>query len=82
MEIGCPDPLISLNNGVQPNAAAKRSERSRKISNLDELIRSTPDVREDKVEKLRKRIKGGTYNIKAEKIAEKIIKGNPLDEIT
>jgi negative regulator of flagellin synthesis FlgM len=57
------------------------SVRSREIAHLDELIRSTPDVREDKIEKVRKEIEAGTYNVKAEKIAEKILGGNLLDEI-
>ena len=57
------------------------SVRSREISHLDELIRSTPDVRESKVEQVRKDLENGTYNVKAEKIAEKIIGGNLLDEI-
>jgi len=54
----------------------------RKIWNLHELIRSAPDIREDRVEDLRKKIRGSTYNIKAEEIAEKIIEDNPLDDIT
>ncbi len=57
------------------------SARSREISNLDDLIRSTPDVRESKVEQIRMEIEAGTYNVKAEKIAEKIIGGNLLDEV-
>ncbi len=64
-------------DSVQPESSVQR----RKIPNIDELMRSTPDVREEKVEKLRKKIRNGAYNIKAEKIAEKIIRGNPLDEI-
>ena len=57
------------------------SVRSREISHLDELIRSTPDVREARIEQVRKELESGTYNIKAEKIAEKMIGGNLLDEI-
>jgi len=57
------------------------SVRSREISHLDELIRSTPDVRESRIEQVRKELESGTYNVKAEKIAEKIIGGNLLDEI-
>jgi negative regulator of flagellin synthesis FlgM len=57
------------------------SVRSREISHLDELIRSTPDVREERVEEVRRNIENGTYNVKAEKIAEKIIGGSLLDEI-
>jgi anti-sigma28 factor (negative regulator of flagellin synthesis) len=45
------------------------------------LIQSVPDVREWKIEQLRGEIESGTYNVKAEKIAEKIITGNLLDEI-
>jgi negative regulator of flagellin synthesis FlgM len=58
----------------------KLLRRNREVSNLVELIRSTPDVRENKVEALRKKIQGGTYSIKGEEIAEKIIGDNPLDE--
>ncbi len=69
-------------NEAPASGRQKLSVKDREISNLGELIRSTPDVREDRVEDLRKKIQGGTYNIKAEEIAEKIIKGNPLDEIS
>jgi flagellar biosynthesis anti-sigma factor FlgM len=57
------------------------SDRSRKISHLNELAQSVPDVREAKVEQIRGAIESGTYSVKAEKIAEKIISGNLLDEI-
>jgi negative regulator of flagellin synthesis FlgM len=57
------------------------SVRSREIRNLDELIRSAPDVREARVEQIRSAIENGTYNVKAEKIAEKILGGNLIDEI-
>ena len=57
------------------------SVRSREISHLEDLIRSTPDIREEKVEQVRNELESGTYNVKAEKIAEKMIRGNLLDEI-
>ena len=57
------------------------SVRSLEISHLNDLIQSTPDVREEKVEQIRRELEGGTYNVKAEKIAEKIIGGNLLDEV-
>ena len=63
---------------------SKRPEisiRSREVAHLLKLIRSLPDVREDRVEKLRGRIRDGAYNVDAEKIAEKMILGNPPDEI-
>jgi len=57
------------------------SVRSLEISHLEDLIRSTPDVREERVEQMRNQIERGTYNVKAENIAEKIIGGDLLDEI-
>jgi flagellar biosynthesis anti-sigma factor FlgM len=57
------------------------SVRSRGIAHLNDLIQSTPDIRGDKVEKARRDLGNGTYNVKAEKIAEKILRGNRLDEV-
>ena len=68
----------------KPNADSDRIElsiRSREIQHLDELIRSTTDIREARVEQVRSAIQSGTYNVKAEKIAEKIL-GVLLDEVS
>jgi negative regulator of flagellin synthesis FlgM len=67
-----------------PNSESDRLElsvRSREISHLNELIQSTPDTREMKIAQVRRDIEAGTYNVKAEKIAEKLIEGNLLDEV-
>jgi negative regulator of flagellin synthesis FlgM len=57
------------------------SARSKQIAHLNELIQSTPDIRESRVEQVRQQLDSGTYSVKAEKIAEKIIVGNLLDEV-
>jgi negative regulator of flagellin synthesis FlgM len=57
------------------------SVRSREMSHIEELAQSTPDIRESKIVQIRGEIESGTYNVKAEKIAEKIIRGNLLDKI-
>src|SRR5262245_5435545 len=57
------------------------SVRGCEIQHLDGLIRNTPDVRTEKVEQVRSAIENGTYNVKAEKIADKMITGGILDEI-
>jgi negative regulator of flagellin synthesis FlgM len=68
--------------GRNPDAdRLELSVKSREISHLDELVRSTPDIREMRIEQVRRDIEAGTYNVKAEKIAEKIIGGNLLDEV-
>jgi negative regulator of flagellin synthesis FlgM len=66
------------------NSSSDRLElsiRSREMSHLEELAQSVSDVRESKIAQIRGAIESGTYNVKAEKIAEKIIGGNLLDEI-
>jgi flagellar biosynthesis anti-sigma factor FlgM len=59
----------------------KLSVRSREIAHLNELIQSTPDIRESRVGEVRLMLDNGTYDVKAEKIAEKIIGCNLLDEV-
>jgi flagellar biosynthesis anti-sigma factor FlgM len=49
------------------------SARGKEISYLRGLILSTPDIREDKVEMFQREIQNGTYHVKAEGIAEKIL---------
>jgi negative regulator of flagellin synthesis FlgM len=78
----------------QPTANAKKSGgegtdsdrlelsvRGLEISHLNDLIQSAPDIRESKVDRVRREIEGGTYNVKAEKIADKLIADNLLDEV-
>ena len=60
---------------------AEFSVRSREIQNINDLIQSTPDVRGGVVERVRRSIENGTYNVRAEQIAEKLLGGNLLDQI-
>lgn len=48
---------------------------------LNDLVRSAQDVRESKIEQIQKDILNGTYNVKAEQIAEKIIEDDLLNEV-
>jgi flagellar biosynthesis anti-sigma factor FlgM len=57
------------------------SIQSRNVQHIDDLIHSTADIREAKVEQISRELHAGTYNVKAEKIAEKIIGGTLLDEV-
>ena len=51
------------------------SERSKEIARAKELAEGAPEVRTEKVAKLKAAIEAGTYNIKAEKVADAILKG-------
>lgn len=57
----------------------KRPVRDLENFRIKELIRAIPDVREEKITQVRGDIEGGTYNVIAERIAEKIIRGDLLD---
>jgi flagellar biosynthesis anti-sigma factor FlgM len=66
------------------NAVSDRVElsvRSRQIQNIDDLIQSTPDVREGVVEQVRRSIADGTYNVRAEQVAERILGGDLFDQL-
>jgi negative regulator of flagellin synthesis FlgM len=77
-----PEKSVKGGAGEHPDSdRLELSVRSQEISHLNDLIQSVPDVREAKVEQIRRELESGTYNVKAEKIAEKIIGGNLLDEV-
>jgi anti-sigma28 factor (negative regulator of flagellin synthesis) len=58
------------------------SLRSREVSHLENLIRSLPNTRKALVERIRRDFHNGNYSVKAEKIAEKILRDNLVDEIS
>ena len=55
------------------------SERSQEFSRIRQLVDAQPDVRLDRVNKLAKAIDSGTYDVKAEQIADAIIQKNLID---
>ena len=57
------------------------SNHVKDISRLNDLINSVPDVRESRVEEINFTIESGTYDVKAEQIAEKIMGGDLLNEL-
>ncbi len=68
-------------SGASESDRLELSVRSQEVSHVQDLIQSTPDVRQDRINQVRGEIDSGTYNIKAEQIAGKIIGGNLLDEV-
>ena len=57
------------------------SPKAREIQEAKKLLNSLPDVREEKVAHLKKQIENGTYQIKGEKIAVKMLKESLLNEM-
>src|SRR5512135_2514107 len=78
------NPRVAKSSDESPKLGSDRIElsvRSREIQHIDELIRSTPDIREGVVERIRLSIQRGTYNVRAEQIADKILGGSLIDDI-
>ena len=69
-----PDKAAAKTDTVVISDAAKRIQEIR--NQLDEI----PDVREEKVAQLKNQIENGTYQINADKIAEKIIKEGLIND--
>jgi flagellar biosynthesis anti-sigma factor FlgM len=59
---------------------AGAAARDPDLERLEQLARSVPDIREDRVAELREKIRSGTYHVDAGRIAEKIIADHTPDE--
>jgi negative regulator of flagellin synthesis FlgM len=57
------------------------STRAKQFQKAYELVAQTPDVRSEKVTPLQDAIKTGTYNVRGEQVANKLIANTILDTI-
>ena len=57
------------------------STRAKQFQKAYELVAQTPDVRPEKVTPLQDAIKTGTYNVRGEQVANKLIANTILDTI-
>jgi negative regulator of flagellin synthesis FlgM len=60
-------------NGVLPPDSATFSDRAREIDLALQVLAKQPEVRQEKVEALRRQIADGTFTVSAETIADKIL---------
>ncbi len=70
--------------GVKPVEKAdtvKISEEAREFQETQKVMENIPDVRVEKVAKIKNQIENGTYEIKSGKIAEKMVKDSLLNEL-
>ena len=58
------------------------SDAAKNIQEAQNQLEAIPDVREDKVAELKEQIENGTYEIDAEKIADKMLKDSLLNDLT
>ena len=57
------------------------SNAAKNIQEAQKQLEAVPDVREDKVAELKEQIENGTYEIDAEKIADKMLKDSLLNDL-
>jgi len=57
------------------------SSKIREIQEAKKLLSLVPDIREEKIDKIKKQIENGTYQIEGEKIAGKMISESLLNEL-
>jgi len=75
---------VNVNVKEASKAASDRvdiSNRSKEIQKAREAVEAVPEVRENKVNEIRKSVEEGTYNIKGEAIAKGIIKRSLIDTV-
>ena len=58
------------------------SDTAKRVQEAQTQLKSIPDVREDKVAELKAQIESGTYEIDAQKIADKMLKDALLKDLT
>jgi len=58
------------------------SDTAKTVQEAQTQLESIPDIREDKVAELKAQIESGTYEIDAEKIADKMLKDALLNDLT
>lgn len=58
------------------------SPRAKEMALASRVVRETPDVREDKVERLRQMVQKGEYKIDAGQIADSMVREAMKDEIS
>jgi negative regulator of flagellin synthesis FlgM len=55
------------------------STRAKDIRQIKEILNQTPEVRENRVQELRRQIESGTYQVTSEQIAEKMVGESLID---
>ena len=63
----------SAKSSSSPGAKAEISAKSREFSQAKAIATQTPDIREDRVADLKKRISEGTYKINEDEIADRMV---------
>ncbi len=67
-----------INHGKNDDISV--SEKAKDLQFALDLLKKVPDVRAEKIERLKREVKAGTYNVEGRKIAEKILENIHFDK--
>lgn len=71
----------SQTGGITPQDQVSVSGQAKEISRLQAEVSKLPDVRTDRVEDVKNAINTGTYNIRGETVAGKMLKEAVIDSV-
>jgi len=71
---------VGKNKGSGKKDRLEVSKQAKDFQIALDKFKALPDIREEKVERLKKEVQAGTYNIEGRRIAEKILEGIELDK--
>ena len=57
------------------------SQKAKDIETIREILRKTPDVREDKVALIKKKIESGEYSVKGKEVADQMLREFLLEDL-
>lgn len=60
-------------NQVKAKDELSLSTEAQEFAKVKKLLTDVPDIREDKVSRIKQQIESGTYNVKAEEVAGKML---------
>ncbi len=66
-------------SGRAPEETVSLSSAARGIQQAEKALRELPEVRQEKIDELKERIAGGNYDVRGDKLAEKMLTDAFLD---
>jgi negative regulator of flagellin synthesis FlgM len=65
--------VVSGRTAPNTSARAEISSRAREMATAKQVAAQTPDVREDRVEALRRQIQNGSYKVDSDAVADRLV---------
>jgi flagellar biosynthesis anti-sigma factor FlgM len=75
---------LKVGNGKDRGSLEEKvtlSQKAKDIETIQEIIRTTPDVREDRVALLKKKIESGEYCVKGKEVADQMLREFFLEDL-